>query len=305
MNEFIRTTLYHRSQDSQRGVLLSVLNSIAQHELRETLALYLLMRAHGRQLGAATHGANSSGTSVAQYDASSRTSVALAMAAAAGGPTPPPPALSAPEGEIRGDAYLSSSSLLSGMLGSRRRAPPGLGCLPAATPDREHQVSVARALADGCISLVEAGSLMGHFFRSEFHCQPQVHTAEALERLLRLGLIHHATLRTATATATAPSKPDAATPRSPPPDYATVPVADALAQLRVRWGTMARAPAPTATTARNASALLNLTKPVHGGHLGDRASRSSFELGDHEAPSPLRAEERLSLQDKWSTAHLE
>jgi hypothetical protein len=128
---------------------------------------------------------------------------------------------------------------------------------------------------------------------------------EALERLLRLGLIHHATLRTATATATAPSKPDAATPRSPPPDYATVPVADALAQLRVRWGTMARAPAPTATTARNASALLNLTKPVHGGHLGDRASRSSFELGDHEAPSPLRAEERLSLQDKWSTAHLE
>jgi hypothetical protein len=145
MNEFIRTTLYHRSQDSQRGVLLSVLNSIAQHELRETLALYLLMRAHGRQLGAATHGANSSGTSVAQYDASSRTSVALAMAATAGGPTPPPPALSAPEGEIRGDAYLSSSSLLSGMLGSRRRAPPGMGCLPAATPDREHQVSVARA----------------------------------------------------------------------------------------------------------------------------------------------------------------
>ena len=320
MNEFIRTTLYHRSQDSQRGVLLSVLNSIAQHELRETLALYLLMRAHGRQLGAATHGANSSRTLTAQYDASSRTlaaqydassrtSAALAVAAAGGGPTPPPPALSAPEGERRGDTYLSSSSLLSGMLGSRRRAPPGLGSMPAATPDREHQVSVARALADGCISLVEAGSLMGHFFRSEFHCQPQVHTAEALERLLRLGLIHHATLRTATATATAPSKLDTATPRSPPPDYATVPVADALAQLRARWGTMARAPAPTATTGRNASALLNLTKPVHGGHLGDRASRSSFELGDHagdhEAPSPLRGEERLSLQDKWSTAHLE
>ena len=47
MNEFIRTTLYHRSQDSQRGVLLSVLNSIAQHELREALAFYLLMRAEG------------------------------------------------------------------------------------------------------------------------------------------------------------------------------------------------------------------------------------------------------------------
>ena len=47
MNEFIRTTLYHRSQDSQRGVLLSVLNSIAQHELREALTIYLLMRSHG------------------------------------------------------------------------------------------------------------------------------------------------------------------------------------------------------------------------------------------------------------------
>jgi hypothetical protein len=43
MNEFIRTTLYHRSQDSQGGVLLTVLNSIAQHELREALTFYLLL----------------------------------------------------------------------------------------------------------------------------------------------------------------------------------------------------------------------------------------------------------------------
>ena len=58
MNEFIRTTLYHRSQDSQRGVLLTVLNSIGQHELREALAIYLLMRSHGlRKSGKGANGA--------------------------------------------------------------------------------------------------------------------------------------------------------------------------------------------------------------------------------------------------------
>jgi len=46
MDDFIRTTLYCRSQDSQRGVLLSILNSIERHEHRETLTLYLLMRHH-------------------------------------------------------------------------------------------------------------------------------------------------------------------------------------------------------------------------------------------------------------------
>ena len=39
------------SQDSQRGVLLSVLNSIAQHELREALSLYFLLRAKGGASG--------------------------------------------------------------------------------------------------------------------------------------------------------------------------------------------------------------------------------------------------------------
>jgi len=47
MEDFIRTTLYCRSQDSQRGVLLSVVNSIEQHEHRETLMLYFLTLAAG------------------------------------------------------------------------------------------------------------------------------------------------------------------------------------------------------------------------------------------------------------------
>ena len=37
---------YHRSQDSQSGVLLTVMNGIAQHELRAAVSLYLLMWAH-------------------------------------------------------------------------------------------------------------------------------------------------------------------------------------------------------------------------------------------------------------------
>ena len=45
MDDFIRSTLYHRSQDSQKGVLLYVLNSIEQHEHRESLLLYSLMLA--------------------------------------------------------------------------------------------------------------------------------------------------------------------------------------------------------------------------------------------------------------------
>jgi hypothetical protein len=43
MDDFIRSTLYHRSQDSQKGVLLYALNSIEQHEHREALLLYLLL----------------------------------------------------------------------------------------------------------------------------------------------------------------------------------------------------------------------------------------------------------------------
>jgi hypothetical protein len=65
MNEFIRTTLYHRSQDSQRGVLLTVLNSIAQHELREALALFLLMRSHGVRRSAAAAAAMTAPTGAA------------------------------------------------------------------------------------------------------------------------------------------------------------------------------------------------------------------------------------------------
>lgn len=45
MDDFIRSTLYHRSQDSQKGVLLYALNSIEQHEHREALLLYLLLLA--------------------------------------------------------------------------------------------------------------------------------------------------------------------------------------------------------------------------------------------------------------------
>jgi len=43
MDDFIRSTLYHRSQDSQTGVLLYVVNSIEQHEHRESLLLYMLL----------------------------------------------------------------------------------------------------------------------------------------------------------------------------------------------------------------------------------------------------------------------
>ena len=40
MDDFIKTTLYHRSQDSQKGVLLYAINSIEQHEHRECLLLH-------------------------------------------------------------------------------------------------------------------------------------------------------------------------------------------------------------------------------------------------------------------------
>ena len=43
MDKFIQTTLYHRSQDSKKGVLLYVVNSIETHELRECLLLYALL----------------------------------------------------------------------------------------------------------------------------------------------------------------------------------------------------------------------------------------------------------------------
>lgn len=56
MDDFIRTTLYHRSQDSQGGVLLSVFNSLEQHEHRECLLHYLLLlvsHAGAKELGGA------------------------------------------------------------------------------------------------------------------------------------------------------------------------------------------------------------------------------------------------------------
>ena len=46
MDKFIQTTLYHRSQDSKKGVLLYVVNSIETHELRECLLLYALLLHH-------------------------------------------------------------------------------------------------------------------------------------------------------------------------------------------------------------------------------------------------------------------
>ena len=282
MNEFIRTTLYHRSQDSQRGVLLSIVNSIAQHELRESLTLYLLMRAHGRQLGAATHGSNSTPATDGR-GAMAGSGGAAASGGGGGAPSDPPPSE---------DSFLPSS-LLGGMLGSRRRpVPPGSGSSAAATPDKVHQASVARALADGCISLAEAESLSAHFFRTEFASLVHMHTAEALERLERLGLVHKApntadAARDGCADGGSADRDAAGGSGRGRPSHrkssalsatvslAAVPIADALATLRHTWGESSRVHVPAALAARNAPGLLMLTAPVHG-----RITRHSSHEGE-------------------------
>jgi len=60
MDDFVRTTLYHSSQDSQKGVLLYTINSIEQHEHRESLLMLLMLLMHQHPGGA---GGASGGTS--------------------------------------------------------------------------------------------------------------------------------------------------------------------------------------------------------------------------------------------------
>ncbi len=164
----------------------------------------------------------------------------------------------------------------------------------------------------------------------------QVHTEEALERLLRLGLVHHATPPSAHATAHASAAgaaglsggsgscsladdrsdsgkvggaldgrrgPGAAGANAAGQDYTAVPVADALARLRTRWGEKARVHMPAATAARNAPALLMLTAPTtHGAHVA-RSSSHDFERGE---PSPSAERSGMWLAEmRSSAAHLE
>mmetsp|Transcript_4707 Transcript_4707/g.14390 ORF Transcript_4707/g.14390 Transcript_4707/m.14390 type:complete len:653 (-) Transcript_4707:210-2168(-) len=83
MEDFIRTTLYHRSQDSQKGVLLHVLNSIEEHEHREALLVYLLMLAQSGPDGSV-------------------------VGSSAGGDSPPPLPMSAAEAEVLCSAFLEA-----------------------------------------------------------------------------------------------------------------------------------------------------------------------------------------------------
>ena len=102
MDKFIQTTLYHRSQDSKKGVLLYVVNSIETHELRECLLLYALLLHHAAHLAekapaaAAAKAANGKAPHTHSAAAAAAAAAILpppaAAAPAADGTTAPPPA---------------------------------------------------------------------------------------------------------------------------------------------------------------------------------------------------------------------
>ena len=249
MNEFIRTTLYHRSQDSQRGVLLSVLNSIAQHELREALTIYLLMRAHGLRRVAS-----------ASADMSPRADGTIAPRATRESEEPPEVA--------------SSSSLVGAALSGLWSSNPSRG---ASSTSSAVEAASSDEAGFGALSVAEAEQVTSDFLESEFGVLVHVRADEALERLRRLGLVRreippsptsdlspkleaNGVERAAAERAAARRKPAAL-----PLDYEShtaVPVSEALGILRRVWGAGGRGVAKDAAHKATAPSLMGLTAPI-------------------------------------------
>ena len=264
MNEFIRTTLYHRSQDSQRGVLLSIINSIAQHELRETITAYLLMRSHGRQLGVATHGVNA--TARKQGD----------------GAISDTPDAGACSGLI--DACVSCGSLPYEAVGEGNHE---VACSRVLSTS-EVASAAACALDDGSVSLAESEQLCLDFFRTEFSALVDVHVEDALARLERLGLVgktngfqhtnrHHACSTAKQSGEHEPARPDFQ-------NYVAVPIPAAVTSLRSIWGTkLGAGNGPEHTCAgRNAPTLLMLTAPTS---MGSSQLRNRMLIHEEHSPA--------------------
>ena len=105
MDKFIQTTLYHRSQDSKKGVLLYVVNSIETHELRECLLLYALLLHH------AAHPAEKApAAAAAAANGKAPHTPHSAAAAAAAAAILPPPAAAAPAADGADDGAAAGTS---------------------------------------------------------------------------------------------------------------------------------------------------------------------------------------------------
>ena len=158
MDKFIQTTLYHRSQDSKKGVLLYVVNSIETHELRECLLSYALLLHH------AAHPAETAPAAAAAANGKAPHTPHSAAAAAAAAAILPPPAAAAPAadgaddgaaaGTSAADAERLCSDFLDGEFGASARVNAeaalerlvGLGLVVAAGGGRYAPVAMPQVL---------------------------------------------------------------------------------------------------------------------------------------------------------------
>ena len=232
------------SQDSQSGVLLTVLNSISQHELREALTIYVLLRARGLHLAANDHAAE-----------------------------PPPPApsdlLAASEASTAAAGRTSPAEVACA---GARRAGRALGGGGGRGGAASWAVGAATSAA---VTVGEAEQLASDFLELEFGVVAHMDVEACLERLERLGLVQSETMLH--------GRDDTrAVGGGGYQSYMAVPISEAIALLRRRWGDDYRSADGDSLHGRRQPqpSLVQLTDP-----LTPWAGRRRASTGEQHSPT--------------------